>query len=271
MTSVRKSGFIRPRSVLPRRLSLTECRCSSDTENRRSQLKLFPKVRSRVRLSSSRKFTSTAGPQLKPGTPSYAGTRCQLPVCSFSLSVTPFCRRPGDTRPAWQAAAQYVRARELRVTEPEIAWRLAVLRDRLGDSVQATKEYDLACKHLPQNADLWNDRGCSDLHQQNYPAAEKSFRQALTLQPQHDRATMNLGLVLAAQERYEEAADCFAAVVGPAAAQSNLGMILARQGRRESAESAFERSLAEDSSLRQPQAALAVLRNRDTVSPASFE
>jgi tetratricopeptide (TPR) repeat protein len=170
-----------------------------------------------------------------------------------------------------EAAAQYIRARELGVTEPEIAWRLAVLSDRLGDSVQAKKEYDLACRHLPRNADLWNDRGCSDLNQQEYPAAEKAFRLALAIQPKHDRASMNLGLALAAQERYEEAVDCFAAVVGPAAAQSNLGMILARQGRHEAAEAAFERSLAEDSSLRQPQAALAVLRDRNSVSPARFE
>jgi hypothetical protein len=51
---VRKSVFIMHRSILPRRLSLTEWRFRRLTAKRLSQLRLLPSVRSRVRLSSSR-------------------------------------------------------------------------------------------------------------------------------------------------------------------------------------------------------------------------
>ena len=46
--------FIRQRIILPRRLSLMGWRFSRVTAKRRSQLRLLPSVRSRVRLSSSR-------------------------------------------------------------------------------------------------------------------------------------------------------------------------------------------------------------------------
>ena len=55
---MRKSVFIMHRSILPRRLSLTEWRFRRLTAKRLSQLRLLPSVRSRVRLSSSRKLTS---------------------------------------------------------------------------------------------------------------------------------------------------------------------------------------------------------------------
>jgi hypothetical protein len=57
------------RSILPQRLSLTEWRFRRLTAKRLNQLRLLPGVRSRVRLSSSRKLTSIAPPceyRLKP-------------------------------------------------------------------------------------------------------------------------------------------------------------------------------------------------------------
>src|SRR4051812_34818700 len=45
--------------IFPRRLSLSGCRFRSVTAKRRSQLRLLPNVRARVRLSSSRKYTSS--------------------------------------------------------------------------------------------------------------------------------------------------------------------------------------------------------------------
>src|SRR5262245_21285767 len=58
-TWVRKSVLRLQEIILPRRLSFSGWRFRSVTAKRRSQLRLLANVRSRVRLSSSRKFTSS--------------------------------------------------------------------------------------------------------------------------------------------------------------------------------------------------------------------
>ena len=106
-------------------------------------------------------------------------------------------------------------------------------------------------------------------------AADQYLHRAIDQSPDHSRAWINLGVVLAHQGHYDQSFDAFARIVGPAAAHSNIGAIMARQGRRLEAQQAFQRSLELDRTLEQPQAFLAYFAKSDgaltaEVQPAQY-
>jgi Tfp pilus assembly protein PilF len=157
-----------------------------------------------------------------------------------------------------EAIAQYESARHHDPRRP-VAHRLAVLYDRLGDDERALMEYDHALQMTPHNADLLNDRGYFHYQRGEWAEAEKWLRQALEADARHTRATINLGLVLGHEERYEESMQTFVRVLPEAQARCNVGVLLAQQGKPAAARDCLEEALRLDSHLKQAQVVLAKL------------
>ncbi|MBA4017179.1 MAG: hypothetical protein C0483_08405 [Pirellula sp.] len=150
------------------------------------------------------------------------------------------------------AVEQYERARSLDPDRRDISPHLAVLYDQLGDQKRAAKEYAVALKENAQNAELWNDYAYFQFQCGEIDDAESSARKAIELDPRHKRSWVHLGVILAEQQRYDEAYDAFAHAVNPAAAHNNLGIILARQGRTDDARRELAEAQRLDPTLRQP-------------------
>jgi Flp pilus assembly protein TadD len=83
--------------------------------------------------------------------------------------------------------------------------RSAIVNDQLGNFEESDKLYRAALKREPKNAELHCDRGYSLYLQDRDAEAEKTLRQALTLNPRLARAHNNLALVLAHNGKDEQA------------------------------------------------------------------
>lgn len=164
------------------------------------------------------------------------------------------------------AIEQYERARFFMPKQPGIAARLAVLYDRAGNHELASAEYAAALKEDAKNADLWNDFAYFQFQRTEFAEAEIAARKALKINPEHKRCWVNLGLIEAEQEKYDEAFVSFTKAVSPAAAHNNLGMILARQGKNEQARKELAEARRMDPTLKQPAAVLEYLETEATGS-----
>jgi Tfp pilus assembly protein PilF len=152
-----------------------------------------------------------------------------------------------------EAILLYEKARSHDATAANYARRVAALHDLAGNAFQAEKEYTLALQAEPEDVELMTDFGYFKYDRGELDQAESVLRKAITIAPQHERAKMNLGLVLAAQGRYQASFDAFREVISEAAAHSNVGVLLAKAGHDEQAERAFRYALSLDANLPQAQ------------------
>lgn len=148
-----------------------------------------------------------------------------------------------------EAIVQYEKVRQIEPDRPGLAWRLAVLHDRQGNVVAAREAYQAALQEQPDNPHLLNDRGYFSYQLGEWKQAEVWYRKALKYNPQHQRATVNLGLVLAKQKQYDQALECFVQVLPRGQALCNVAIIQARQGQIEQAQKNFRLALEEDPEL----------------------
>jgi Tfp pilus assembly protein PilF len=162
----------------------------------------------------------------------------------------------GDAR---EAILLFERARQLDPREQQVSRYLAGLYEQQGNDTRALAEYRKALELSPRDADLLNDFGYHHYRHQDWKQAEDYFRKAIAQAPDHERAWVNLGLVLGEQGRYQESFNAFSKALGPAAAHSNLGVILASQQRRAEADAEFKQALRLKPDLPQPRAFLAQL------------
>jgi hypothetical protein len=77
----------------------------------------------------------------------------------------------------------------------EALHRLAVLADTSGDFLAAERSYLRALEGHSNDSDLLNDLGYSYLLQERFAEAEQTLRRALALNPGHELALANLGLL----------------------------------------------------------------------------
>lgn len=169
------------------------------------------------------------------------------------------------------AASQYERARRFNPTDFSIGHRLATLYDRMGDAQAAALEYELAMRNTPNNADLINDYGYFHYNKGRYDRAEQLFRKSLACDASHQRATTNLAMTLAQENRYEESIRYFEKVVSPASARSNVAMIQAQQGKFELARASADKALKINPDLVQAHAVKRFIdeqQNRVAAAPA---
>jgi tetratricopeptide (TPR) repeat protein len=159
-----------------------------------------------------------------------------------------------------QAIYQYELARK---NDPrlnsKVCRRLALLYDRIGDSQRALVEYKQCLAENPKDPDLLNDIGYCHYQRGEWLEAEKWFRQSLDMAPQHARATVNLGMTLGQQARYDEAFQTFKKVNTEAEAYVNMGFIYQTHGKRDEAKQAYRTALQVQPDLDLARRALAKL------------
>lgn len=111
------------------------------------------------------------------------------------------------------AAASYAKASALAPTEPEPHVRAGILYEQQKDWANAEREYRAAQTLQPSSEAL---AGLVNVYQatQRPAEAESTLREYLQLQPQDVKAHLQLGRVLLAQGKNDEAAQQFAAVRG---------------------------------------------------------
>lgn len=148
-----------------------------------------------------------------------------------------------------QAIAQLERARQL---DPEIrgtAHTLAVLYDRQRMLDAAEREYRVALRESPRDADVLNDYGYFLYSRGDSEGGEGQLREALRLQPGHPQARLNLALALAGQGRHDESFAEFERALGKASAHYNVAVLLLRSGEVERGMEQLRLSLQEDPGL----------------------
>jgi len=148
-----------------------------------------------------------------------------------------------------EAAVQYERARQFDPGIPGVSRRLAVLYDELDRYNRARDEYKAALAEEPDDAALMNDYGYFNYSNGNLEQAEIWLRRAVDQDPFLDVAWVNLGVVLAEQQRYKESLKAFQQVLPSADAHYNLGVCLVRQQRYDEGREALGEALRLDESL----------------------
>ena len=113
-----------------------------------------------------------------------------------------------------------------------------------GRYQDADRHLQAAWQFGPPTAELLNDMGCRLCLENRYPEGERMFREALTLDPAHVAATLNLAGSLARQWRIDESLTVFRRVNGDAEAEANLANALADMNQPTAAEVHAARSQA---------------------------
>ncbi len=135
------------------------------------------------------------------------------------------------------ANAAMKKALEIDKTNPFVLKAVAQTNALLGD-LQAAKE------HMPDNTEAWYGIGLSLDKQQNYTKAIEAYRQAISLDPKHMHARVNLGAVLVDTGEYRQAEEILRVVVdedqGNHIAWMNLGKALIAQENEKEGESALQ-------------------------------
>lgn len=139
-----------------------------------------------------------------------------------------------------KAAVQYRKAAAVNHTFAAAYDRLGVTLGRLGKHPQALEALQTAVKLGPESAPFHNNLAFQYVLLGRWTEAEGELLEALALEPNFDRAHINLGVVLANLERYVDAVTEFRIVVAEADAYYNLGLVLRGQHRYADAASAFE-------------------------------
>jgi Tfp pilus assembly protein PilF len=169
-----------------------------------------------------------------------------------------------------EASLYYEKARQ---DDPkvQVSRRLGVLYDRQGDFQKAQEEYQKALKKTPRDADLLNDMGYGYYSRGRWAEAENYLRQALSVKPDHKRATMNLALCVGVQGRYDEARELFQKVVTPAQVQCNMAFLYTINHKWPEARQAYQQALHLDPDIPLARAALAKLDKAERQPPKQVE
>jgi len=212
-------------------------------------------------LISQENLTSTTTPDLNKAETT---GKAELPakataeVCLTTARLLEKDGKDGD------AIVLYEKARQNGPNKVQISRRLAVLYDKQKDYKHAMEEFNQLLKRFPKDVDLLNDVGYCYYNQGNWPEAEKYLRQATTLNPNHKRAWINLGMTLAQNNHRDDSLEAFTKVVSPAQARCNLAFILTTQGKFNEAKIEYRQALTFEPDLELARNALAKLEGAAT-------
>ncbi len=215
----------------------------------------------------------------KHETPQTGVTPGKLLAAATESRTAEACRRTGlelaQHNRDEHAIEQLEKAREINPRIKDVSHPLAVLYDRQGRFDAADREYQRALEESPRSADLLSDYGYFLYSRGNVEQAEERLRAAIKVDSGHEKALLNLGLVLG-QQQFDEALTVFEQAVGPAAARHNLGLLHAQHGNADEARRWFAEAARLDPSLTQPREVLAWMEpnarpSDETILPASYE
>jgi Flp pilus assembly protein TadD len=140
-----------------------------------------------------------------------------------------------------------------RPDDVELNHRMMIVQCRLEQPDEAAKYFETVRRLDPQNAAVLADWGYARYLSGELEQAQTYLRQARELAPNEKRYRMNLGLVVGALGRYDEAWELFRGAVGEAEAHANLGFVCTQRGELDKAKECFSRALDHDPTLKSAQ------------------
>ena len=154
------------------------------------------------------------------------------------------CHNLGDTN---SAIAAYRRTIELQPDHAGAHGNLGVILSGIGDHDMAVRHLELALARQPHNHKLHHHLGMAYRHSDRYAEAELHFRCVLQHAPEEPHALNELGNLLLARNRPEEAIRLYSILLkrmpGAFVAHFNMSMALRRLGRHSEALSHSLRAL----------------------------
>ncbi|MFG0254443.1 MAG: tetratricopeptide repeat protein [Rhodopirellula sp. JB053] len=217
-------------------------------------------------VPSDKKATDTKKERIANNTPaqpalkSVDASRMELQI---ALETAKLAEQRGMDQDAIRA---YQTVRRLDPDRPGVAHRLAVLYDRLAMTDAAQREYTSALAESPHDPDLLCDHGYFQYSMGSLDEAEQTLRSCLKVDAGHDKAMVNLAVVLAEQQQFDEAQRLFETAIGPAAAMHNIGVLKLRQGHVEEGRQLIAEAVKRDPSIQQGQMVLShVAANQQTM------
>jgi len=164
----------------------------------------------------------------------------------------------------FERSGDYDKARQLyedlarkHPTDPQVAHRLGVVADFQRRHAEAEHFFQRALQSDPRNAEVLGDLGYCYFLQGQLSKAESALTKATLLEPANKRNRNNLGLVLGHLGRPEEALAHFKLANSEADACYNLAFIFAAQERVDEARECFQMALNADPTHRPSREALA--------------
>lgn len=140
----------------------------------------------------------------------------------------------------WSEAVElYLEAESMAPRKPKLDAQLAPSLAGVGQYSESLQRYRRLVKGNPKNASLVNNLAFTLMESGDNVAAETEFRRALTLDPKFENAAVNLGLLLARQQRHDEALAVLIPAIGESAAHHNLGVVAIDVGDEETARRQF--------------------------------
>ena len=125
------------------------------------------------------------------------------------------------------------------------AWlELGLLYERLNDLAAAERTFEEALALNPESDRVHNNLGYNLLLQNKTEAAEGEFRKALELNPASATARNNLGALFARRGDRQRAFEQFQMAADPATAHNNLAVVLLEIGRYEESRDELVKALA---------------------------
>lgn len=164
----------------------------------------------------------------------------------------------------FERSGEYDKARQLyeelaskHPGDPQIAHRLGVVADFQRRHAEAEHFFQAALSSDPRNAEVLGDLGYCYFLQGQLSKAESALTKATLIDPANKRNRNNLGLVLGHLGRHEEALAHFKLANSEADACYNLAFIFAAQERVDEAKECFQLALNADPTHRPSREALA--------------
>lgn len=148
-----------------------------------------------------------------------------------------------------EAVQQYQFALKEDPKNVELLGRMGMLYDRMNNGAMAERMYLEALQLAPNDARLHNNLAFSCILRKKWKDAEGELTRAIELAPTFARARVNLGMVLAQQERFDEAFKQFEMALPVAEAWYNLGLMYQSKRRTVDAAWAYKRALELNSKL----------------------
>lgn len=164
-----------------------------------------------------------------------------------------------------EAVSRYQRAVLLNHDYLAAHHRLGLLLGRMNRHREAVTALARAAELRPDEPVILNNLGFEYAVLEEWALAEEHLRKAVDLSPRFERARINLAMVLAKREQYEEAFEEFRAVLPEPLAWYNLGLMYVGAKRYREAGLAFHRALKLDPNLVAARTQLAAIEHMSQV------
>jgi tetratricopeptide (TPR) repeat protein len=146
--------------------------------------------------------------------------------------------KPEEARSAYLSALK----KDSKRADAEV--RVAILDDRAGNAKEADRRFAQALKLDPKNPEILCDRGYCLSQRKQLDEAATLLKQALTINPLHQRSHNNLAMVLARQGDIPAALREFTkAGCDTSDTHANLGLVMAMEGHFEESKKQYVQAL----------------------------